>query len=216
MPTGDLNRRGRLPCAGPTSPARGFTYVGLLILLVVIGLMGATTLKADALLDRAARERELLETGADFSGALKSYADATPPEQPPYPPTLQELLKDPREAGVRRRLRHMPIDPVTGKAEWGIVWAAPDKRMGVLAVHSLSPARPLKRTGFDHRFRDLDDKEHLSDWLFPASGQRIIRPTVDSAPRATGSETEGMEPGERRFPVPGARIDHQSDGATGG
>ena len=84
---------------------RGFTYLGLIILVAIIGLVGAAGLKASSLLRRAAAEEELLETGAAFSDALASYAAVTPPGQPPQPPTLQELLRDPRSPTVRRHLR---------------------------------------------------------------------------------------------------------------
>jgi type II secretory pathway pseudopilin PulG len=154
----------------------GFTYVGLIVTVAIIGLVGAATLKADALLRRAAAERELLETGAAFGDALKSYADATPRGQPAQPPTLQELLKDPRYPGVRRHLRRIFVDPVTGKAEWGIVWANPGNQTGVLAVYSLSQATPLKLANFDARFSGFENKEHLSEWKFAALGQAVVAP----------------------------------------
>jgi type II secretory pathway pseudopilin PulG len=53
-----------------------------MILVAIIGLVGAATLRVDALMQRAAAEQELLEMGATFSEALRSYADATPPGQP--------------------------------------------------------------------------------------------------------------------------------------
>ena len=37
-------------------PARGFTYLGLLILLAVLGLVGAAGLKMGTLMQRAAAE----------------------------------------------------------------------------------------------------------------------------------------------------------------
>jgi type II secretory pathway pseudopilin PulG len=152
----------------------GFTYVGLIVLVAIIGLVGAATLKVDALLRRAAAEQELLEIGAAFSAALRSYADATPRGQPPYPPSLQELLKDPRSPAVLRHLRKIFVDPVTGKATWGIVHAGNDS--GVLAVYSLSTARPLKIANFDARFANLESREHLSDWKFAALGQGVAQP----------------------------------------
>lgn len=151
----------------------GFTYLGLVILVTVIGLVGAATLKVDALLRRAAAEEELLETGAAFGEALRTYAEATPKGQPPQPPSLQELLKDPRVPGVRRHLRKIFVDPLTGKAEWGIVWANPGERRGVLAVYSLSNAKPLKVANFDARFSGFENKEHISDWKFVATGQAL-------------------------------------------
>ena len=156
----------------------GFTYLGLVILVTVIGLVGAATLKVDSLLRRAAAEEELLEIGAAFGAALRTYAEATPKGQPAQPPSLQELLKDPRSPAVRRHLRKIFVDPLTGKAEWGIVWADPGGRKGVLAVYSLSQARPLKVANFDARFPNFENKEHIADWKFAATGQAIVQGEV--------------------------------------
>jgi len=153
----------------------GFTYLGLIILVTVIGLVGAATLKVDALLQRAAAEEELLEIGSAFGEALRTYAEATPKGQPPQPPSLQELLKDPRFPGVRRHLRKIFVDPLTGKAEWGIVWANPGDRRGVLAVYSLSQAKPLKVANFDKRFSGFENKQHVSDWKFAATGLALMQ-----------------------------------------
>jgi type II secretory pathway pseudopilin PulG len=156
----------------------GFTYLGLIILVTVIGLVGAATLKVDALLRRAAAERELLEIGAAFGEALRTYAEATPKGQPTQPPSLRELLKDPRVPGVRRHLRKIFVDPMTGKAEWGIVWANPGDKRGVLAVYSLSQAKPLKVANFDSRFPGFENRQRVSDWKFAATGQAVMQGEV--------------------------------------
>jgi type II secretory pathway pseudopilin PulG len=193
----------------------GFTYVGLIVLVTIIGLVGAATLKVDALLRRAAAEQELLETGAAFSAALKSYADATPRGQPTYPPSLQELLKDPRFPGIRRHLRKIFPDPVTGRAEWGIVYAA--GQSGVLAVYSLSQAQPLKLANFDARFQNFENREHISDWKFGATGQALsvpgqllagVPPAVPAAapasPAPASAQRSLFAPAEPPAPSPGS------------
>jgi type II secretory pathway pseudopilin PulG len=159
----------------------GFTYLGLIVLVTVIGMVGAATLKIDSLLRRAAAEEELLSIGAEFSAALASYAAATPQGQLQQPPTLQELLKDPRSPALRRHLRKIFIDPVTGTAEWGIVYVG--DRAGILGVYSLSQARPLKIGNFDARFPGFDNKQHLSDWKFTAA----LMPVAPVAPPPAGS-----------------------------
>jgi type II secretory pathway pseudopilin PulG len=146
----------------------GFTYLGLIILVTVIGLVGAATLKIDSLLRRAAAEEELLAVGAAFSAALESYAAATPQGQPLQPPSLRELLKDPRTPGLRRHLRKIFVDPMTGGTEWGIVWLG--DHAGVVGVYSLSQAKPLKVGNFGPRFSGFENKDHFSDWKFVAAG----------------------------------------------
>lgn len=148
----------------------GFTYVGLVVFVAILGMVGAATLKVDGLLRRAAAEQELLETGAAFSAALRSYAAATPHGSSPVPPTLRALLKDPRFPGTRRHLRRIFVDPVTGCTEWGIQYQG--DKVGVLAVYSLSQAQPLKLANFDARFQQFENKEHLSEWKFTA-GQAV-------------------------------------------
>jgi len=65
------------------APEAGFTYVGLIVLVAIVGLVGAATLKVDALLRRAAAEQELLEIGAAFSEAMPTPPRAaSPPIRP--------------------------------------------------------------------------------------------------------------------------------------
>lgn len=163
----------------PRSPRQGgFTYLGLIILVTVIGLVGAATIKVDALLQRAAAEEELLEAGAAFSAALESYAAVTPKGQPPYPPSLQELLKDPRTPGLRRHLRKIFVDPLTGSTEWGVLYVADN--LGVMAVHSLSQAKPLKIGNFDARFVGFENKARVSEWKFGAASVAPVVPLAAS------------------------------------
>jgi hypothetical protein len=96
---------------------------------------------------------------------------------------LQDLLKDPRSPAVRRHLRKVFVDPVTGSAQWGIVWQG--DHAGVLGVYSLSQAKPLKIGNFDARFHGFENKLHLSDWKFmPAVPVAPVLATVPAAPVA--------------------------------
>ena len=156
---------------------QGFTYLSLVILLAIMGLVGAAALKVESLLARAAAEQELLEIGAAFSAALDSYAAATPQGKPPQPPTLQDLLKDNRFPGIRRHLRKVFVDPISGKAEWGITYLG--DKVGVIGVYSLSQAQPLKLANFDARFQNFENKTHYADWKFTANGQGALERASD-------------------------------------
>lgn len=79
------------------------------------------------------------------------------------PKELIDLTKDPRQAVLRRHLRHVPIDPITGKAEWGVL-RTPDGF--VAAVHSLSDARPIKVANFEADFAAFEGSEKYSEWKF--------------------------------------------------
>jgi type II secretory pathway pseudopilin PulG len=173
MPTGSCVRYHRR--------AAGFTYVSLVILVAILGLVAATSVKLGGMLQRSRAELALLDIGAEFSNALQSYADATPAGKPTQPPSLKDLLKDPRFPTVRRHLRKIYIDPVTGKAEWGIVYLA--NQVGVVAIYSLSQDKPVKIGNFPVRFQAFDSKAHISDWKFTVTARPIASPVVAPAPQ---------------------------------
>jgi type II secretory pathway pseudopilin PulG len=170
----------------------GFTYLSLIILVAIIGMVTASALKLGSVIQRSRAEQELLLIGAAFSDALQSYADATPPGMPMQPPSLNSLLKDPRFPGVRRHLRKLFVDPMTGKAEWGITYLG--DKVGVLAVYSLSDAQPVKIGNFPVRFKGLEGKQKISEWRFAATGKPGT-PGLGVAPVAIPSlATPGFAP----------------------
>jgi type II secretory pathway pseudopilin PulG len=171
----------------------GFTYVGLIIVVAIIALVAASTVKLGALLARRAAEEELLEIGAAFCDALKSYADASAPGQRQQPATLEELLRDPRSLNVRRHLRKLFVDPITGEAKWGLL-RAPDK-IGIVGVYSLSDAQPIKLANFDARFVQFENRQHLSDWKFMSNGLAAAPAQGEGAvPRQLQQPKEGEVP----------------------
>lgn len=148
--------------------AGGFTYLSVIIVVAIIGLVTAASLKLGATIQRSRAEQQLLVIGAAFSDALQSYADATPSGQLPQPATLKDLLRDPRFPTPRRHLRKIFVDPMTGKDEWGIVYLG--AKTGVVAVYSLSDAKPVKIGNFPARFQSLAGKRKISEWRFVAAG----------------------------------------------
>ena len=177
----------------------GFTYLGLIVFVFIIGLVGAATLKVEAMLRRAQLERELLDAGMQFGLALDSYAAATPRGQPRAPMRLENLLRDQRFPNPRRHLRKLFIDPVTGKAEWGLVRAG--EAGPILGVHSLSQATPLKQANFEPYFAGFENREHLAQWRFMAretgaqvqpvvAGQPLAPPATPPPPQPTTLDPE--------------------------
>jgi len=190
--------------------ARGFTYISLMIFVAIIGLVTATAIKVGAVVQRAKAEQELLRIGAEFSDALQSYADATPAGKPSQPPSLKDLLKDPRFPTTRRHLRKLYIDPMTGKAEWGIVYLG--DKAGIVAVYSLSDAKPVKIGNFPARFQGFDGKEHISDWKFTMTGKTATNnqaaptaPVVTPQPKPEATPA-ALPPGQQE-PAPAAPVE---------
>lgn len=178
--------------------AGGFTYVSLIILVAIIALIAATTVRLGVTLQRAQAERDLLHVGEQFSDALKSYASATPAGQPQQPATLQDLLKDPRFPGIRRHLRKIFVDPMTGKAAWGIIYLGDNK--GVLGIHSLSTAVPIKMGNFPSRFQVFNGKQKISDWVFTFDGQAPLPPGQQQNKPGQGNPLGQQTPGGQATP----------------
>lgn len=154
--------------------AGGFTYLGVLIAISIIGMASVASLQAGILLQRRAAEEELLFIGMQFRNALVSYANATPVGQPRLPKSLNDLLLDPRSPSVRRHLRKLYTDPMTGQEQWGIV-AAP-RGAGIMGVYSLSTAKPIKVANFEGALQELglEGKASYQEWKFmlPEAMQR--------------------------------------------
>ncbi|MDP1653489.1 MAG: type II secretion system protein [Rhodocyclaceae bacterium] len=151
----------------------GFTYIGLLIAVAVIAAGATAALGAGTSLQLRDTEAELLAIGQEFRRALKDYAEATPFGQPDAPKELAELLRDPRQPGVRRYLRRIYPDPLTGKAEWGIE-RFPDGR--IQGMHSLSKTQTIRRADFPAGLEGFDKAERHDEWVFalmPAAGGTV-------------------------------------------
>lgn len=147
----------------------GFTYLGLIITVAIIGIASAATLQLGSVTQRRAAEEELLEIGSEFRNALISYANATPVGQKRAPSSLDDLLKDPRYPNPKRHLRKLYADPITGKEEWGIIEAIDGS--GIVGVYSLSNAQPIKVDNFDPLFHDFAGKKSYRDWKFLVAPQ---------------------------------------------
>ena len=142
----------------------GYTYVGLLIFVAVFSLISAGTLRVGVTAQRRVAEQELLERGLALTRALESYAQATPAGQSASPKVINDLLRDPRYLKtVVRHLRRIDVDPMTGRAEWGVVMSE-DKRW-IIGFHSLSDQKAWRRD-FLPPFDDFSDKPFYRDWVF--------------------------------------------------
>lgn len=140
----------------------GFTYVGLLIFIAILGIAAAATVSLGSLVQRRQAEDELLTIGLTFRQALISYYQSTPTGQPRYPTRLEDLLKDPRYPNTRRHLRQIPHDPFTGKAEWGVV----KMQNIIVGIHSLSSSTPIKVGLFPTELASFESKTRYSEWVF--------------------------------------------------
>ena len=147
----------------PISKQSGFTYVALLIAVAVSGAGLAAVGELASHGQQREKEAELMFIGQQYRDAIASYYHRAPGGNKVYPKKLEELLKDNRFATTQRHLRKPYADPVTGKAEWALI---PSPDGGIMGVHSLSQAQPVKSGGFDKAEETFADAKSYSDWKF--------------------------------------------------
>jgi type II secretory pathway pseudopilin PulG len=162
---------------------QGFGYVFLLVLIAVLGGVSAYALEEGQLMSRRQAEQELLSVGRSFEEAQYSYSGVRPsePNSGPLPGVLtatgpaqlEDLLKDPRVPGVRRHLRKIYPDPLTGKTEWGLVR---NQAGHIVGIHSLSTGTPIKKSGFDARYAHFGEAERYQDWRFGLPVAEVLIP----------------------------------------
>lgn len=170
---------------------RGFTYLGVLLLVALMGAVLAGTATVWRTMSQRDKERELLFVGQEFRKAIGLYYERTPGGAKQFPKTLEDLLLDKRQAGVARYLRRLYVDPMTGKKEWGVVKGAGETIMG---VYSLSADSPIKSGNFDEADKDFEGKGSYAEWKFVyVPGQAVSTP-VQGTPAPQGAPAPGTPP----------------------
>jgi len=142
---------------------RGYTFLGVLVLIMIIGffLAEAGAIWSDA--RKRDREQELLRIGDKFRIAIGQYYNGTPGNVKQYPATLQDLLRDDRYPIPKRYLRDIYVDPLTGRQNWGMLMSPENTVMGIF---SLAGGKPFKIKQSRLINKDFENKEAYSDWMF--------------------------------------------------
>jgi len=162
---------------------QGFTYLGLLFAVALMGATLALTGVVWHAAQKREKERQLLFVGNQFRQAIAAYYNHSPGSVKQCPNTLSELLKDPRQLVPTRYLRRIYPDPVTGKAEWGLVKTRDNRIMGVF---SLSEDEPVKQSNFREADKEFEGKMHYTEWRFaynqPQASPQSVPPAAAAMP----------------------------------
>lgn len=167
MPRGERARR----------RAGGFTYLGLLALVVLIGLLLAAAGEVVATAAQREREAQLLWAGHEYRAAIGRFWN----QRRAYPQTLQDLLGAAPDAPVQvRYLRRLYPDPMTNAADWVLV---PAPNGGIMGVASSSKRAPVKTGHFDDADRDFAEAGTYGDWRFTFLPSLVRRRSPRAGPR---------------------------------
>lgn len=146
----------------PNSNQAGFTYVMILVVVVITGIFAEVSTFYASRARQMDREAELLFRGAAYQNAIKSYYESGKPIKT-YPRSLNDLVNDPRRAH-KPHLRMLYSDPFAReKGEWKILRAFDG---GISGVSSQSTAMPLKTGNFRRGYEKFEGTTSYSGWVF--------------------------------------------------
>jgi len=145
--------------------ARGFSLVELVLVCAVLGILAAVAFPTVRYTQVRSKEIELRAALRELRAAIdehKRWSDAGLIEvqlgTDGYPEELEDLVEPIEVVGqvdkTIRFLRRIPVDPMTGEAEWGMrsYQDEPDTSSwggeNVYDVHSLSPGNGLDGTPY--------------------------------------------------------------------
>jgi general secretion pathway protein G len=147
----------------------GYSFVELLMVAAIVLVLATAVLPLSRVGIQRQKEVELRRALREMRTAIDRYKDAADlqqisnleiePDDMGYPPDLETLVKGATKAGDAtqgklRFLRRIPVDPLTGEAEWGLrsYQDRPDStswgRQNVFDVYSTASGTGLDGTPF--------------------------------------------------------------------
>ncbi|WP_177429349.1 MULTISPECIES: type II secretion system protein [Pseudomonas] len=137
----------------------GSVFMGMLVTVAVVAvmLMEAGTLWSSVL--QRERELELLARGNEIRRAIGLYYA----EGNTFPKKLEDLVLDRRKPTIKRYLRKVYDDPLTGTADWGVVAGPGETFMGVF---SKAKGTPFKQGNFAVINQGFTGQGSYQGWVF--------------------------------------------------
>jgi general secretion pathway protein G len=112
----------------PRRAERGLTLVELIVTVAILTILASAAVPVARFKIKRDRERELRRDLWEMRDAIDHYKDAadrgafqTKVDSQNYPPDLETLVSGVDVQGKKVKfLRRIPVDPMTGKSEWGM------------------------------------------------------------------------------------------------
>jgi type II secretory pathway pseudopilin PulG len=154
--------------------AAGFTYIGLLFAVAILGITLSAVGVVWSTQIRREKEEQLLFVGDQIRLAIGRYVASGGG----FPESLTDLVEDKRTPVARHYLRRIYPDPMTNSVDWDLI-KAPEG--GIIGVASASKEKPLKIANFPGDDLGFDNAESYSNWQFVYSPRSHRRRTARPA-----------------------------------
>jgi type II secretory pathway pseudopilin PulG len=123
-------------CRHQRAGAKGFTYLAVLFAIALLSIALAVTAEFWSTTSQRQREAQYLWVGEQYRQAIASYYYSSPGLVKSLPLQLSDLLEDTRYPFVRRHLRQLYSNPLSGQFDWEVL-RAPDG-----GIFGLKPNQP--------------------------------------------------------------------------
>ncbi|BCX67332.1 MULTISPECIES: type II secretion system protein [Pseudomonas] len=173
--------------SGRPAAEDGFTYLGVLFLIMMMGMALASAGELWATAARRDRERQLLWVGTQYAQALRSYYRSSP-GLAQYPKDLADLLQDERFPSARHHIRQLYPDPM-GNGEWFLMRGFDGRITG---ISSASTDKPLKQTNFPTQWSDFNGMASYKDWQFVA--EKAFTDGASGPVKAQSTAPQALQP----------------------
>ncbi len=157
--------------------SRGFALVAVLLVVVAVSLAASAAVQRPQTQMKREREAQLKFVGEQYARAIAGYYTALP-QAKQYPQRLEDLLEDRRFVSIKRHLRRLYPDPMTGRADWELLMQ--DGR--IVGLHSRSRVPTLKQID------GVTVPTTYADWRFAAA--TITTGKVDTTAAQTDSAVQ--------------------------
>ena len=140
----------------------GFTFIGLMIIIAISGILLAavgTVWQQDV---QREREKDLLYYGDVYRRAITQYYQQSPNGLKQFPKKLDDLVTDRRFPNPRHHIRVLYPNPITKDGSWQLIRVAGR----IKGVTTNSDKSPIKVSGFPEVYAAFEQAETYADWQF--------------------------------------------------